>query len=291
MEETGKRTVAETSFENVHSSSPKKSHVDPAGSGDTPPWVQELLSSMGTQNQELLNGQNIIQGQIAEMNASLHTLQVDVNKQGTHIIELDSKVALNEDRLERLENMIEELRTANTDLQGEVDDLRGDQTETKGLLNEQIDRAMRDHITFYGVPKDNNEKHWDYESTTSILATWLASVTGKPFKYFDKAIERSHRGPANPEKNGPPPVHCKLRWRVAAEIRDLFIKRGHKIGGITIKDKFSKDTQSRINDALIYRKTLREAEGGKELKLKVDYPARLMIKGPLETKYTLKKAF
>ena len=296
-DEGGKRSIQETSFE--EDSSSKKQNV--GMHADTPPWAMELLRGQqeaATGRMELIQGQNEIRGSIAELNASLQALQVDVGRQGSQINELDSKVAINVDRLERMERMIEEVRTENDqfrsdneDLRGELRDMQDDLDGTKGLLNKQIDGGLRNHIVFHGIAKASNERHWDWEHTTKLLSQWLADNSDKDSHYYDSAIERAHRGSGNPEKSGPPPIHCKLRWRVAAQIRDLFIKKGHKIGNVTIKDMFSQATQDRVNTAMVYRKQLRGAEGGKELKLKVDYPARLMVKAPGENKYSLKKAF
>ena len=69
------------------------------------------------------------------------------------------------------------------------------------------------------------------------------------------------------------------------------MKNNHAIRGVFIKNKSSDATKLRVDNALKYRKSLRYGEGGKKLKMKVDYPARLMVKAPGETKYTLKKAF
>ena len=114
---------------------------------------------------------------------------------------------------------------------------------------------------------------------------------GRDFQHYDAAIIKANRGAVNPEKSGPPPIHCCFQYRVAEQIRDIFIKKGHKIGNVSIKPMFSAATQARVNTAMVYRKQLRDGEGGKELKLKVDYPARLMVKAPGEKKYSLKKAF
>jgi hypothetical protein len=286
-EDFGKRTVQNTSFEDEGSS--KKQHLGSSSDStmsdsDTPSWAAALQSS-------LLRGQNEIRADIAEMNNALQGLRLDVNKQGNQIIEIDSRIEINDDRLERLENLVMELQGKNADLERDLDDVKGDVADHKGVVDEQIDRAMRDQLIFYGVHKESNERHWDHEHTTRVLAEWLATAAGKPCKYFDEAIERAHRGPVNPEKTGPPVIYCKFRWRVAEEIRNLFMAKSHKIGAVTIKNNFSKATGQRVNDALIYRKKLRAEEGGAELKLKVDYPARLMVKAPGASKYTLKKAF
>lgn len=283
-EEAGKRNLSEISIEDE--AVPKKQQMD-ADSSEFPPWAIAIM-----------RGQNEILGRLAEMDHSNQALRVDVSSQGKQIVELDSKLVINEDRIERLENLVAELADSNKQLQGELDTLtndvdvvKDDVSDTKGLLNKQIDNGLRDHITFYGVPKGAAEKHWDYEGTTKLLAEWLASVSGKSFQHYDDAIIRAHRGPANPDKPGPPLIYCKIRWRVAAAIRDLFMKKNHKIGTVTIKEKFSEDTQQRVNAALIYRKSLREAEGGKELKIKVDYPAKVMVKAPGQERYSLKKVF
>ena len=295
-EEAGKRSIQETSFEEVEEDNFSKKHH-----AETPKWAVELLRGQDVAaagRQELLRGQNEIRGSIAELNAALQGLRTDVDKQDDQIIKLDSKVSINDDRLERMERVVHEIQDANEKLrneseglEGELDDMRDELNKINGRLNKQIDGGLRDHIVFQGIPKDSNERSWDTEHTTRLLADWLAANSDNDYQHYNTAIERAHRGTSNPEKSGPPPIHCKLRWRVAQQIRDMFIKKGHKIGNVTVKGMCSESTQERVNAAMIYRKQLRNEEGGKALKLKVDYPARLMVKAPGENKYRLKKAF
>ena len=299
--EAGKRTLKDTSFDSSfdsvkkqHMSSPHNEPIEANDDPECPRWARTMSSNINT----LLSGQNEMIAQMAELNDAHQSLKLDVAKQGGIIVELHSQVSINEDRLERIERQVLELSIANEDLtttnasmQGEIDKLRDTQADTDTRLNKQIDNGLRDHITFHGLPKEPGEKLWDYEHTTKVLAEWLAKTTGKPYKLYDDAIERAHRGPINKDKPGPPVIYCKMRWRIGAQVRDYFIKKGHRIGSVEIKKKFSEDTQSRVNEALIHRKKLRGAEGGKELKLKVDYPARLMVKAPGEERYRLEKAF
>ena len=158
-EEAGKRSIQNTSFEDPIIT--KKQHLGSNSDGideSTPSWAQGLASSMA----EMLKGQNEMRNDISEINRSLQSLQLDISKQGTQIVELDSRVDINQDRIERLENLVGEMKEKNEQLESELDDLRGDMEdhkgvldEQKGVLNEQIDHATRDQLMFFWAGKSS----------------------------------------------------------------------------------------------------------------------------------------
>ena len=274
----GKRTVQDTSFEDSHVA--KK----PLTEDEPPVWAQALLAGQSN----LVRQYNTIQGQLAQVNSSIGDIKVELRKQNDSIIALDSRVSANDDRLDDLQDQIKDLQLWNVQQQEDNDKLKGEVASVRGDLTEQIDRSLRDQLMICGLPKDSaKEKYWD--DTITAVAEWLAANSSKPYKYWDKAIIRAHRGSFRPDKPGPTPIHCIFRWRVTEEVRDLFMKAKNKIGSVTIKDKFSDPTQARVNEALIYRRGLLNENS--ELKIKVSYPAKVMVKAKGESRYKFDKEF
>lgn len=274
----GKRTVQDTSFEDSHVA--KK----PLTEDEPPVWAQALLAGQSN----LVRQYNTIQGQLAQVNSSIGDIKVELRKQNDSIIALDSRVSANDDRLDDLQDQIKDLQLWNVQQQEDNDKLKGEVASVRGDLTEQIDRSLRDQLMICGLPKDSaKEKYWD--DTITAVAEWLAANSSKPYKYWDKAIIRAHRGSFRPDKPGPTPIHCIFRWRVTEEVRDLFMKAKNRIGSVTIKDKFSASTQSRVNEALIYRRGLLNENS--ELKIKVSYPAKVMVKAKGESRYKFDKEF
>ena len=203
----GKRTLHDTSIEDTNAS--KTAHVEE----EVPSWAKALL----TQN-------NAILGAIASVNNTVELMRVETTKQREEIDLLKSEIAVVNDNVEDLRNEFSTLSLDNDRMKGEIEDL-------KALLDEQIDRGLRDHLTFFGIPKEPTEKYW--EDTTKVLASWLAAhSTTRDFAYFDNNIERCHRGGYKPDKPGPPPIFCKFRWRAAEEIRGIINRAKGKMDGV-----------------------------------------------------------
>ena len=170
-------------------------------------------------------------------------------------------------------------------LQGEHEELKGKFDSLQTAFDSQVDRSLRDHVNFYGLKPLSPEK--TYEDTTARLSQWLAEKLGKNPQYFNAAIERCHRGPFNPDKTGPRPIYCKMRWRVAEEVREKLTNK--ETDGVRIRDMYSKGTQSRVNKALMYRKEWRSRNPGD--KVFVAYPAKIMIKKQSGESYNLERVF
>jgi hypothetical protein len=278
-EEGTKRTVHDTSFDDQQATKSQKTQEE----DDTPSWAKSLLQGQN----ELRACYSSLSNDYKELNVSMQRLEIDQRRQSEEVEHLDERVTSQDQRLEHLEGAVMELQVANAKLQGENLAIRAENKQTRADLDDQTDRGLRDQVTIYGLPRDDREKYWN--STIVIIAEWLAANSAKPQKYWDKAIVRAHRGPAKSDKPGPAPIHCIFRWRVTEEVRDLFVKAGNKIGTVTIKDKFCKNTQERVNNALVYRRGL--LNNNHELKIKVTYPAKVMVKAPGENRYSFEKAF
>ena len=170
-------------------------------------------------------------------------------------------------------------------LQGEHDELKGKFDSLQTAFESQVDRTLRDHVNLYGLKPLSPEK--TYADTTARLSQWLSEKLGKNPQYFNAAIERCHRGPFNPEKTGPRPIHCKMSWRVTEEVREKL--KNKETDGVRIRDMYSKGTQARVNKALMYRKEWRSRNPGD--KVFVAYPPKVMIKKQSGESYNLERVF
>jgi hypothetical protein len=259
--------------------------------------MDEQMSDMPSWAKAIWDQNNQILGQMANLNATVNTVQHQCNNNREDIDVLMTDVQLNSERVndlddaknshrDDLETMKGEVDSLRREVKGLRDELREDQAKQKVVredLNEQIDRSLRDHITFHGIPKEGPERSCD--ETTHVLCKWLAANTDKDYDYYDTAIERAHRGPRNPEKSGPPSVFCKIRWRVAEKLR--WSLRGHAV--VELKDKYCQDTQTRRNQAMLKRKDLRKETP--DIKCHVAYPARVMVKKHGEERYNVVTTF
>ena len=232
---------------------------------ESPPgWVKSLFKKM-----------DYVVEKVDSLEVAITSLKLDVAEQKERVEAIADKVEVNELGVGTLKAQVE-------DLQGENVKIKIELNRARELIDEQIDRSLRDQLTFYGVKRGEDERSWS--DTTTVLCEWLAKNTDKTADYYDKNIDRCHRGAFNPEKHGPRPIHW---WRVAEEIRDSLGKK--YTDGVRITDKFSANTQARLNDALMFRKKLREQNTA--FKIYVAYPARVMVKRPSSPGYKLEKSF
>ena len=232
---------------------------------ETPPWV-EILSKIDA----VLAKQVSMESMLDTMKSDFNKLTVDVQKVSSDVRDLQNTVKEHDDGLTSHEEMIE-----NTKLRGMI-------ASVKHNLDEQIDRGLRNHVTFTGLKRLPNEKTWD--DTTSTLVTWLKEHVESTFEL--DAIERCHRGPRYGDQT--PEIFCRFtKWKDAEKVRDAM--RGKAINGVGCKDKLSKGTQARFNNAMLLRRELKNENN--DLKLFVKYPAKLMCKAPGDEKYHVVKEF
>jgi len=214
------RKIDDTSFDDGdEGAKAQKLELEP------PAWASKLLLSM------------------ERMEANQQTTNSKLDEIGGRVTELEVRVEAGAQGQMRLEDEVALLKLENAALRGTVKGLRVD-------LDKQTDSDLRDHIVFYGVP--GNEKTW--EETAQRLAKWLGeNIPGKTVEKYDDNIWRAHRGPLNPEKNGPRPIFCKMNYRYAEHIKDK-LKFGKLNTGVTFREQYCPNTQARVNEALVYRK-------------------------------------
>jgi len=188
-------------------------------------------------------------------------------------------------RVQSVEGELASLRAENAEFRTEIQEIRGELKEQRGDLNDQIDRGLRDHVHFVGLPEPTREKSW--EETTAALAKWLHQNLGKPIAYYDDAIWRAHRGPYDPSRAGPRPIFAQMKYRVAEEIKQKL--KFEPKGGVRAKDQFCSDTQNRQNKALLARKEWKRENGGGFAY--IAYPAVLKTKKAGESGYKIEKQF
>ena len=253
------RTVEDTSFEEEGSAKVQKMN------SDTPPW-ELLLKAIEEVKMETC----AVKAEVKATNSRLDSML-------SKITELEDRVAVGDERLANLEDKVERLANENAALRGNLDNFRSD-------LDSQIDRGLRDHLVFYGVP--GSERTW--EESAEKLAGWLATNVGvKSKEEFDAGIHRCHRGAFNPEKRGPRPIFVKINDRLAELIKTKMKFRN--IGGVTVREQFSVNTQGRLNEALVYRKDFKARNPNS--KAFISYPAVVKVKQPGEEGYKVVHKF
>ena len=173
------------------------------------------------------------------------------------------------------------------DLTNQVDQLKMDNTELKDQIDDQINRNMRCNLVFYNVPETEGK---EFDSTKLLLEKIIEENLKE--KTFDGAIVRAHRGKSsNFQKGRPRAIICKLnRDDTADEIEYKFANLGmQRINNVRCSKQFSPDVQRRRNEALLERKTLKEAKSIEKAYIK--YPATLMVKKPNTAGYVKHKSF
>ena len=272
MTKNDKRSVADTSFDDLRDQGSSKSAKL---EDEQPAWVDALMKKLD-KNQEameakmdtLIKSINAMEERVDTNKIRLEQTEIETGRNTFALKEVQEEMAAM-----KLEN--ETLRGNFDKLQGNYDRLEGKYDKLRADLDKQIDNDMRENIVIYGLPQKPEEKSWD--DTIARLTKWLAEHTEKTADYFDKAIFRCHRGPGSVNKSGPKPIFCKMNFRVAEELRALL--RYKTTDGVTLKDQFSDNTQERINQALIYRKSY------------VKYPAELRCQKATEKSYSREKVF
>ena len=247
------RKVADTSFEEMDGAAKAQKLEEP------PAWARTLLASM----------QKVEQGQ--------ERTEAKLDRMEKRMEELEGKVASGEMVQANLEDKVSRLELENATLRGELAGVRAD-------LDKQIDSDLREHLVLYGVP--GSEKTW--EETARRLAKWFGeNIDGRTEKEFDQNIWRAHRGPYNPEKGGPRPIFVYMNYRYIDLVQQK-MKSG-PIGGVSIKEQYSSNTQARVNEALAYRKVWKARNANS--KAFIAYPAVLKVQKEGESGYRVEKSF
>ena len=251
--EGSSRKLDDTSFESEdQGAKAQKMEVE------QPPW-KVLLAKM----EELAEGQR----------ATNEKLDVWTEK----VANLEEKVAEGAEERANLLEIVNELRLENATLRGNFENLRAD-------LDRQTDNDLREHLIFYGVP--GSEKTW--EESAKRLAKWLFQNVGvRTENQYDDAIWRCHRGPGKPGERGPLPMFVKMNYRYVDFIKGK-MKFG-AIGGVTIREQYSTNTQARVNEALAFRKDWKSRHVGSKAYIK--FPATVKVCEANSTGYKVEKIF
>ena len=219
-----------------------------------------------------------VKAEMKEMKGELTATAAKMQEMSVKVEVLEEKVEIGASKTIDIEQVVEELRLENRELRSELKEMRGD-------LDEQIDRSLRDHISFYGM--SGNDKKW--EETTERVVDWLTEHLGGNKTDWDNAIYRCHRGPFNPDKPGPRPIFAHMNDRKVQQIK--FRMKFNSIAGVSIRDQMSANTQKRVNDALVYRKHLKSLPENEGAKIFVSYPANVKIKRNTDSNYNIERRF
>ena len=249
-----RRTVDDTSFEEEPSKVPRM---------DTD---RQLLAGMGK-----------MLAAIEELKAGQRETNEKLDGLVTKVAALEERVADGEVRTGGVEDDMRRVMMENAQLRGMYEKLGGD-------LDNQIDRGLRDHLVFYGI--SGHEKTW--ELTALRLAGWLATnLPERTEEDYNKNIWRAHRGPVNAEKGGPGPIFAYMNYRYVDYIEGKM--KFTNVGGASLKNQYSENTQARVNEALVYRKKWKAENNNAPAY--ISFPATLKVKKAGETRYKVEKIF
>ena len=278
------RKIGDTSMDESmgEAKAPKIAEEPPASpTEDMPRYATLLLNMMTELKTEVAEVKVVISGVVNEMKEVRGELEVTSAKMYDmckKMEALEERVEMGEAKQSSLEMELAEVKLENQELRSKFLDVRGD-------LDEQIDRGLRDHLTFYGLT--GSDKKWG--ETAERLAGWLSVNLGGSVAEWDNAIYRAHRGPYNPDKPGPRPIFCHMNDRKVQQIKDKM--KFQAINGVSISDQMSKNTQQRVNEALIYRKHLKSLPENAGAKIFVAYPANVKIKRTTDSNYHIERRF
>ena len=186
-------------------------------------------------------------------------------------------------RIEALESQSKSQTQQSTE-QSLVDNDRIRMLEEK--VEERTNRQLRKTLVIRGIPEKEHEK---WSNTDSTLSSIIAQTMNIPVQEAEKMIDRCHRG-GNPkfykDNNKHRPIYAAMhRWKDC----ENFIWEARKKKSVLVDYKYGPMTTVRRNMAL---KKRREILDDKLVdKAHVAYPARLMGKGPGDTKYKLIEDF
>ena len=76
---------------------------------------------------------------------------------------------------------------------------------------------------------------------------------------------------------------------MAEQVRSKEKFKGGFGGGVTVKDQYSKNTQKRVNDALVYRKSWKSEHPNE--KAYISFPATMKVWDDFTKKYKIEKVF
>ena len=234
-----------------------------------PAWASVLMRKMDDMSNNITN----IESEVRNVNTKFDNVM-------GRIEELEKKVEANDVRVITVEEEVEILKAENAEFRGMFAELRSD-------LDDQIDRGLRDHLAFYGVK--GTDKTW--AQTEEVLVDLLhKNLEGDRSKAsYAAAITRAHRGPYNPEKTGPRPIFAKMDFKLAELVRSKEKFKGGFGGGVTVRDQYSKNTQKRVNDALVYRKSWKSEHPNE--KAFISFPATMKVWDDFTKKYKIEKVF
>jgi len=270
MDRANKRNLSDVSID--EGASPQRAR--PNNDDVAPAWATQMQTM-------LLEKSNEISNKMDDLGAAINNIQLDVARHEELIVEVTQKVAENESTIEAVDADVSRTKEENHALRVELQTLRL-------LVNEIQDEQLRCTLIFYGIPQASTERAWDWAQAAETLATWLSRHTKRLDKqYYVNNIVRCHRGASNPSKPGPRPMHAKFTWNCAdAIMNDIGFKQ---VDGVRVNKCFSRATQARRNEALVFRRQFREENVG--AKVKMNYPATLMAKKTGDNNYSLLKRY
>jgi len=202
--------------------------------------------------------------------------------------------------VKKLEADVSALKTGNAALKKKVDanekDFNTRMTALEEKVEERTNRQLRKTIVIKGVPekpKDQTPETWE-ESRVKIANEIAKVCTDVSEDDAYMMIERAHRSSPNPHYTGndPRPIFAAVAfWPDTVKITDAFRAKNieDKHHKVKVDYKYGPLTTKRRSLAMQERRKMKDNR--EIVSAFVAYPARLMVKRPGETKYSLAKDF
>jgi hypothetical protein len=185
----GKRFLSDSSTEDIDT--PKKKCFAMSSTDEAPAWARDLQQEIRSMSENICVRMDRMEQSIETINCTVAGLQEKVYTANEEILNCQKTCQL--------------LKSENCSLKNEL-------TRIDQNLNEQVDRSLRNHLTFSGIVRKEDEKTWS--DTEDILAKWLAAHTSLSKDDYVRDIVRCHRGPVS-ASNSPPLIHCQFTWNTA----------------------------------------------------------------------------
>ena len=189
-------------------------------------------------------------------------------------------ITVTEEKIEQLTNSLSNNEILIGKLERKICDL-------EEIVDEQINRNLRNNIIVKDIPEVEDEK---WSDTKDIVATSFSNILNISKQSVHDGIERAHRGG---KKSGHSPRNIYMRLYTSEDVKyycDLLRKLNirHKTT-IKASPQFSKKVTDRRNQAMLERKHL--IDKGAIKSGYVEYPATLMVKREGDRSYTIKQKY
>ena len=236
-----------------------------------------------------------ISNQLSNLETKLTTLEETVaanskksncNAIASHAAKTLATSASNDIKDLRTEMDVLSVSTSNLDqFKDTVNSFNAKQATINHVLLEKAEdltnRSLRKTVIIRGIPEERGEVSWD--DTRKVVVNALVKYTGRSYDDLNSVFERIHRATKKESTNNqqnrstqPRIIHALLRDWNEIEKLSTALRKSEEQNGIYIDQQYGPLTTYRRSQALLKRKTMKEANtitGGH-----VKYPAVLFVR-------------